>query len=342
MTNTNQAPPTAGAGEASIRAVQLTKLYGQVGALQSVSLDLGSNIHGLLGPNGSGKSTFLGLVSGQLMPTVGRVDVMGQAPFGNAAVLRHIGLCPEADALHDELTAAEFVAAMARLSGMNRADGEKAALAILDEVGLANDAHRRMGAYSRGMRQRVKIAQAMVHAPKVLLLDEPLTGIDPTLRPKIVASIRERAAAGTLVLFSTHVLPEVENITDNLVLLSRGQLVAHGRTHEIRALLDEYPHHVAVRCHDPRGLAEALLRAPDITSIQFPSADAVHFLTHEPRKTYRAVAEAAASGNYGVQALTSPDADLESVFHYLVERSQRAAGTGRDRARGAGVQGVSS
>lgn len=321
---------------ASIRAVRVSKWYGQVTAVAGVSIHIGPGIWGLLGPNGSGKTSFMRLIAGQLKPNVGRLLVCGESPFGNPNVLRRIGYCPEADSLYDELTALEFVTAMAKLSGYRGEAAAKRAKDTLEEFGLGEAMHRKMGGYSRGMRQCAKLAQAMVHNPDVLILDEPLTGTDPTARQRILDAIRARATQGAIVLFSTHVLPEIEAITDQLLLIARGQLVAQGRMQEIRELLDEHPHHIRVQCDRPRELASDLLASEKgITALHFPMPGLLEVRTSHPQETYQAITERIVEGGYRCTSITSPDSTLEALFHYLVERANRGAGTGADAGSGA-------
>ncbi|MGE0787716.1 MAG: ABC transporter ATP-binding protein [Sandaracinaceae bacterium] len=327
----------AGGVDVSVRAVRLSRWYGKVTAVSDVSLEVGPGIWGLLGPNGSGKTTFMRMVAGQIKPSSGKLLVLGEAPFANPRVLARIGLCPQEDSLYDELTGLEFVTSMAELSGFDPATAARRAKAALEEFGLEDAMNRRMGGYSRGMRQRAKLAQTVVHDPQVLLLDEPLTGTDPSSRHQILEALKRRAEGGALVLFSTHVLPEIEALTDRLLLIARGQVVAQGEMHEIRQLLDEHPHHIRVRCEGARTLASRLLtNEKGIFSLTFLDDHTLEVQTKEPDATYDAIGRQLLEAKLTLRSITSPDASLEALFHYLVERANRGAGMGADAGSGRG------
>lgn len=238
--------------------------------------------------------------------------------------------------MYDDLTGLEFVATLAELSGYTRKEARDRAAASIELFGLTDAKDRHVGGYSRGMRQRAKLAQALVHEPDVLVLDEPLTGTDPVSRALILDVIRKRGDSGACVLFSTHVLHEVEALTENILLIARGQLVAEGTATEIRDMLSEHPHHLHVECDRPKELAKALIDVEGIDAVRFPSRDTVELETRLPDAVYGRVAEVALALKVSVRSITSPDASLEALFHYLVERGSRtgASGAGLDASAG--------
>lgn len=308
-----------------LRAVRASKWYGSVAALSDVSFDVGPGVWGLLGPNGSGKSTLMRLVTGQLRPSLGQVRVCGEDAFANPRVLQRVGLCPEADALYPHLTALEHVALLARLSGVAASEAEPKGRALLGQLGLGDVTHARVSTFSRGMRQRVKIAQALVHDPDVLVLDEPLTGTDPLSRSVILDEVKRRAARGALVLFSSHVLPEIEALTQNVIVLVRGRLVALGGARDIRDALDQIPHTIRVECDRPRALAAALCERPEVLHMRFEGARVLELDTHAPDASYDALGRTALALGVRVFAITSPDDKLEVLLTRLRERAERPA-----------------
>jgi ABC-2 type transport system ATP-binding protein len=307
------------AADAVVVTERLSKWYGQVIGLNDVTVTIGRGITGLLGPNGAGKSTLLKLITGQIKPSKGSLRALGEPVWGNPAIYLRMGLCPEQDAFYDRMTGHEWVTALLRLHGLGSTEAADAAFAALDEVDLRAAADKRIGAYSKGMRQRVKLAQAIAHKPELLVLDEPLAGMDPLARRKTVRMLRNWATAGRNVIVSSHVLHEVEALTSDILLMHNGRVLAEGNVHQIRDLIDEHPHTVCMRTRQPRALARRLLDAEDVLSVRFDN-DAVFVQTSKPDAFYaRLTAMGAEEGGGDIDEVTSPDDNLQAVFDYLVK-----------------------
>jgi ABC-2 type transport system ATP-binding protein len=305
--------------EPIIATSHLSKWYGQVSGLNDVTVNVPRGITGLLGPNGAGKSTFMKLITGQLKPSKGSIRVMGEPIWGNPATYFRIGFCPEQDAFYDRMTGLEWVTALVRLNGVSQHEAEAAARRALQAVDLVDAADKKIGAYSKGMRQRVKMAQAIVHDPELLILDEPLSGMDPMARRKTIRMIKEWARAGKSILVSSHILHEIEAMTANILLINNGRIVAEGNVHQIRDLIDEHPHTVFVRAENPRALARRFLAEDDVISLRF-EAGAVIVETARPDAFYSRLTDLAASGEAGpIEEVASPDDNLQAVFKYLVK-----------------------
>jgi ABC-2 type transport system ATP-binding protein len=303
-----------------IATEHLSKWYGQVSGLNDVTVTVPGGITGLLGPNGAGKSTFMKLVTGQLRPSAGAVHVFGEPIWGNPAQYARLGFCPEQDAFYERMTGLAWVTALARLHGMSPELAEAAARRALETVDLLDAADRKIGAYSKGMRQRVKLAQAIAHDPELLILDEPLSGMDPIMRRRTIRVIKDWGRAGRSVLVSSHILHEIEAMTSTILLIHNGRILAEGNVYQIRALIDEHPHTVSIRAADPRALARRLLMEEDISSLRFePGAVVVE--TPRPDAFYARLTALAASGEDGaIEEVTSPDDNLQAVFKYLVKQ----------------------
>ena len=304
---------------ATIVFARASRWYGPIIALNDVSVEIGPGVTGLLGPNGAGKSTFLKLAAGQLRPSQGSVSVLGQVAWGSPELFYRVGLCPEQDAFWENLTGLQFVVALLRLTGMDDAEARRRAENALAEVDLLAAKDRRLGGYSKGMRQRVKLAQAIAHEPDVLLLDEPVSGMDPVNRRRVIDLVKRLGRAGKTILVSSHILHEVEAMTRRVLLVHNGRILAEGDVREIRDLLDEHPHTVALRARNPRALAEAVVRVPHVLSMTFGAeGEWLTVQTARPDEFYGSIHEAAVAA--GVTEMYSPDEDLESVFKYLVAR----------------------
>ena len=305
--------------EPVIAADHVSKWYGQVIGLNDVTVNVPPGITGLLGPNGAGKSTFMKLITGQLKPSKGTMRVLGEPIWANPHLYFQIGFCPEQDAFYERMTGLEWVTALVRLNGLDEKQADEAARGALTAVDLMDAAGKKIGAYSKGMRQRVKLAQAIVHDPTLLILDEPLSGMDPLARRKTIRLIRDWARAGKSVLVSSHILHEIESMTSNILLINNGRILAEGDVHHIRDLIDEHPHTVYVRAENPRQLARDFLQQADVRSMKFDEG-AVTVETGKPDAFYARLTELAASGEYGaIQEVTSPDDNLQAVFQYLVK-----------------------
>jgi ABC-2 type transport system ATP-binding protein len=302
-----------------VSAEHLSKWYGQVIGLNDVTLTVPPGVTGLLGPNGAGKSTFMKLMTGQLMPSKGSLSVFGEPIWHNPAIYFRMGFCPEQDAFYEHMTGLEWVTALVRLNGVDTAAAERLARAALDVMDLGDAAGKKIGACSKGMRQRVKMAQAIVHDPELVVLDEPLSGMDPILRRKTIRQIKDWAREGKSIIVSSHILHEIESMTANILLINQGRVVAEGNVHQLRDLIDEHPHTVSIKADRTRALAREFLSHEDVLSLRFEQ-DAVVVQTARPDMFYARLTDLAASGELGtIHEVTSPDDNLQAVFEYLVK-----------------------
>jgi ABC-2 type transport system ATP-binding protein len=303
-----------------ITTEHLSKWYGQVSGLNDITVSVPPGITGLLGPNGAGKSTFMKVITGQLKPSKGSVRVLGESIWGNPALFHRIGFCPEQDAFYERMTGLDWVTALVRLGGAEPQAAADAARRALDAVDLMDAAGKKIGAYSKGMRQRVKLAQAIAHEPELLILDEPLSGMDPLMRRRTIRQIREWGRAGKSVLVSSHILHEIESMTSNILLINNGRILAEGNVHQIRELIDEHPHTVFIRAESPQLLARQLIAEDGLISLRYEPG-AVIIETSRPDVFYARLTDMAASGEAGViDEITSPDDNLQAVFKYLVKQ----------------------
>jgi ABC-2 type transport system ATP-binding protein len=301
---------------AVVVAERCSKWYGHVLGVSDVTWSLAGGIVGLLGPNGAGKSTLIKMMGGLLRPSRGALTVFGGDPFSDAGVRRRIGYAPEHEATWDELTALELVTAMAQLSGLAPAQAGRAAQAAIDQVGMTGAMHRRVRGFSKGMRQRTKLATAIVHDPDFLLLDEPLTGVDPAARADIIERIKQLGAAGKTIVVSSHVLYEIEALTQDILVIYRGQVLAEGNVFEIRRLIDRHPHRIRVECDRPHAIAQVLAAEAHVARLSFERGGVV-IETRDPDRCYDQVAAAALVHDVTISALSSPDNNLGAVFEYL-------------------------
>ena len=313
------AGPLDDARGALVVADHLSKWYGQVIGLNDVSVTVPPGITGLLGPNGAGKSTFMKLITGQLKPSKGNITVLGEPIWQNPGLYHRIGFCPEQDAFYERMTGREWVTALVRLNGVDETDASAMAARAIEGVELTEAADKKIGAYSKGMRQRIKMAQALAHDPELLILDEPLSGMDPIARRKAIRMIKDWGRAGKSVIVSSHILHEIESMTANILLINQGRILAEGNVHQIRDLIDEHPHTVHIKADQTRALAREFLGHDDVLSLKFEEG-AVVVQTGRPDAFYARLTDLAASGAHGaIHEVTSPDDNLQAVFQYLVK-----------------------
>ena len=313
--------PTAGAlpvpDDALVVVDRVSKWFGDLVAVSDVSFAVSPGVTALLGPNGAGKSTMLRMLCGLALPSSGTVSVMGKSPRKDPQIAAEIGLAPQQEAVFGHSTALQFVRASAELQGVVNAETE--ARRVLGLVELDADDARRLPTYSKGMRQRVKLAQAIVHEPRVILLDEPLSGLDPRQRLHMVELFHQLGDEGRAVVVSSHVLEEVERFGSNVVVITQGRLAAQGDFREIRALMDNRPRRLRITSDDPRALAASLVGQPNVQGVRF-SGDEVEVDTSDISTFAKAIAPLSQAANARLYEVEPLDDDLESVFRYLVGR----------------------
>jgi ABC-2 type transport system ATP-binding protein len=301
-----------------IEAKSLSKWFGEVVALNNLDVSIGTGVTGLLGPNGAGKSTFIKLALGLHKPSRGQIRVLGMQPRNNMSVMRRIGYCPELDKFYDNMTGYEFVYWLNRYWGMRRRDARIASERACEIVDMTERMHDPIDEYSKGMRQRIKIAQALATGPELLFLDEPMSGLDPQGREQMFALVRRLGDEGYSVIVSSHVLYEVERVTDNVVLLYNGTILAHGRIREIRDLIDEHPHTITVHSPEPRAISAHFAEDPGTMSLEFADKKVV-IRTRDPNTSYQRLNDLMAQGEASIESIQCSDDNLQAVFDYLTQ-----------------------
>ena len=301
-----------------IRVDHVSRWFGNVVAVSDVTFDITSGITGLLGPNGAGKTTLLRMITGLAGVSDGSVTVFGQPVRDNPPLYGRMGVMSEHETVYGFLKGRDFVKMMGRLRGVTNLDAAvDKAIALVD---LADASHRPMGTYSRGMRQRMRLAATLVHDPEILILDEPLNGADPRQRVHFQALLRQLAAEGRTIVLSSHILEEVEQLADTVLLIVNGKLAASGGFRAIRAALDERPYHVRVICDSPRELAAAVVTLDSVDAVNVDPDGAIVVLSSNVRDLQIELPRLAQQASISLRRVEPLDDSLESVFGYLVER----------------------
>jgi ABC-2 type transport system ATP-binding protein len=304
---------------------QVSKWYGPVLALNQVTLELTGGITGLVGANGAGKSTLLRMANGQQKPTLGRVSVRGTDAWDWRA-RRFVGYCPDADAFYEDLSGRRFVWVMARLCGYARAEATRRTEEVLERVGMRDRADRKLRGYSKGMRQRVKLAQALLHDPELLILDEPLSGIDPVGRQELLELFQSLAAQGKCLLISSHELEALEKLTNHVAIMARGRIAAVGTLPQIRDLLDDHPLSVRVEVDRTRDVARLLLAVPEVIGVDVETggdAPGLVVRARHPKRFFEALGRLVIEEQLDVRRVEPLDESAHAILGYLLGGSGR-------------------
>ena len=305
--------------QTQITFANVSRFYGEVLGINNVSLSIPPGITSLVGPNGSGKTTLMNLMTGLIRPTQGEIGVLGVEPHHPERLCRMVGYCAQFDAFPKGLTGHQFIYWFLRMHGVSHAECQEKTAAALERVGMTPAAGRQVGAYSKGMRQRIKLAQAIAHDPQVLVLDEPLNGLDPMARAETIALFREWGAKGRHVLVSSHILHEVDQISDQVILLSQGYVVAEGQIQGVRSEVKEQPMQILVRCDNPGGLAARLFQDRHMVEAKI-SNDRKGLLlrTTDADSFYLLLNRVVLESGLEVESVAPADDDVNSVYQYLI------------------------
>jgi len=298
----------------------VSKFYGEILGVNRVSLVIPAGITSLVGPNGSGKTTLMNLMTGLLRPARGSVDVLGIPTDRPEELFGKVGYCSQFDSFPRGLTGREFIKSFLQVSGVARNQADELTEAALQRVDLVPAADRKIGAYSKGMRQRIRLAQSIAHQPSVLILDEPLNGLDPMVRAETIALFRQLAADGMHLIISSHILHEVDMMSDRVVLLNNGYVVAEGGIHGVRDEMDvEHPMQILIRCDRPSLLAARMFRSDEVVEARLhEDRHGLFVKTRNPDRFYLLLNDIVAQGEVNVESVAPVDDDLSAVYEYLI------------------------
>jgi ABC-2 type transport system ATP-binding protein len=309
------APPT----DKLIVFEDVSKFYGEILGVNRVNLRIAPGITSLVGPNGSGKTTLMNLMTGLLRPTQGRISVLGMSPGEPEAMFRELGYCSQFDSFPRGATAREFISFYLRVHGYTKQQTDELTQTALERVSMTEAADRKVSGFSKGMRQRVRLAQSIAHNPSVLVLDEPLNGLDPMARAEIIRLFRQLADAGMYLIISSHILHEVDMMSDSVVLLHNGYVVAEGEVHGVRDEIEEHPIQILIRCDRPQALASRLFEHDFVVEARIHSDRQGLFVkTRRPDDFYLLLNKVITEQNLQVESVAPVDDDLNAVYQYLI------------------------
>jgi ABC-2 type transport system ATP-binding protein len=297
----------------------VSKFYGEVLGVNRVHLTIPPGITSLVGPNGSGKTTIMNLATGLLHPSQGNVTILGLRPDQPEQLFRHVGYCTQYDSFPRGFTGHEFLCSYLRVHGYDHRTATAMTQRALERVGLSQASNRRIAAYSKGMRQRVKLAQAVCHGPSVLVLDEPLNGLDPMAREEMITVFRELATEGKHVIISSHILHEVDFISDQVILLNEGYVVAEGNIRNVRSEMEEHPLQILVRCDRPAALASKVFEQDGVVEARIDKdLDGLLIKTRDASSFYLAFNRIVLDNDFKIKVVAPADEDVNAVYQYLI------------------------
>jgi ABC-2 type transport system ATP-binding protein len=325
-TTTNDATQTALVARGGAHAPQqlivfddVSKFYGEILGVNRVSLSIPQGITSLVGPNGSGKTTLMNLMTGLLRPTRGRIDVLGVTPHQPEQLFRLVGYCSQFDSFPRGATGREFISSYLSVHGYTRSEVNDLTDAALERVAMTEAADRKVAGYSKGMRQRIRLAQSVAHNPRVLILDEPLNGLDPMARAEIIRLFRQLADEGLYLIISSHILHEVDMLSDSVILLNNGYIVAEGDVHGVREEIEEHPMQILIRCDRPQFLAARLFEHESTVEARVhEDGQGLFVKTRRPDDFYFMLNRLVAENNLRVESVAPADDDLNAVYQYLI------------------------
>jgi ABC-2 type transport system ATP-binding protein len=305
---------------------EVSKFYGEILGVNRVNLQIAPGITSLVGPNGAGKSTLMNLMTGLLRPTKGTIKILGISVDNPEKLFRKVGYCTQFDSFPRGVTGRELLVSFLLVAGFKRKQANELSQQALERVNLVEAADRNVAGYSKGMRQRIRLAQAIAHEPVVLILDEPLNGLDPMVRAETIALFRKLAADGLHLIISSHILHEVDMMSDRVVLLNNGYIVAQGNVHGVRDEMEEHPMQIFIRCDNPSKLASYVFAQDHVVEARLNDDQGGLFIkTRDADRFYLLLNQAVASGEVNIESVAPVDDDLSAVYQYLIGTSGGAA-----------------
>lgn len=297
----------------------VSKFYGEILGVNRVNLSIAPGITSLVGPNGSGKTTLMNLMTGLLRPTKGNISVLGTQPYQPEELFRKVGYCSQFDSFPRGMTGRDFVRSFLTVHGYSKAEAEQLTVKALERVTLMDAADRKVAGYSKGMRQKVRLAQSIAHNPRVLILDEPLNGLDPMARAEIIDLFRALAKEGLHLIISSHILHEVDMMSDCVILINNGYVVAEGNVHGVRDEMEEHPAQILIRCDRPAKLAARVFESDSVVEARLhEDRQGLFIKTRDADKFYLLLNSIVLDGDFNVESVAPVDDDLSAVYQYLI------------------------